>query len=88
MLKVGDIVTRGTDKGTVQSLSPLRIRKYGVQPVAYYPNPDESEWRLENLPPSPPPSTPPFGVQQKKYGTFGARRKSRKSRRKTHRRRR
>ena len=83
MLKVGDIVTRGTDKGTVQSVSPLKIRKYGVQPVAYYQNPVESEWRLENLPPS-----PPFGVQQKKYGTFGARRNSRKTRRKTHRRRR
>ena len=92
MLKVGDIVTRGTEKGTVQSVSPLKIRKYGVQPVAYFSNPVESEW---TGPPSPNDPKPPlprkptlFGQPRgPDYGT-GRRRKSRKSKRKTRRHRR
>jgi hypothetical protein len=73
-------------KGTVESVTPFMVRPFKslkTMPAS------ESDWRLENLPPSPPPpKAPPFGVEQKKYGTFGARRKSRKSKRKTRRHRR
>jgi hypothetical protein len=90
MLKIGDIVTRGSEKGTVDSVSPLKIRKYGVQPIAYYSNPVESEW--SGNPPEPEVVKPlPFGTTKKtpNYGTFaGRRRKSRKNKRKTRRHRR
>jgi hypothetical protein len=88
MLKIGDIVTRGSEKGVVDSVSPLKIRKYGVQPIAYYSNPVESEW--SGNPPEPEVvKSVPFGTKQSNYGTFaGRRRKSRKNKRKTRRHRR
>jgi hypothetical protein len=91
MLKVGDIVTRGSDKGTVESLKPLKIRKYGVQPIAYFSNPVESEWMAPPSPNDPKPlvrSPTLFGQPRgPDYGT-GRRRKSRKTKRKTRRHRR